>query len=130
MAELPPIGALAAPRQAGLAAAGRPSATLPAAAGSQAPTPRRLAQQLEASFAAELLRAARPPQKEGIGGRGTGGQAFDSFMDEALGEALVRQGGLGLTGALEQAIARRAQGEAGGREGQGRAPAAAPGARP
>ncbi|WBV45523.1 hypothetical protein [Pseudoroseomonas cervicalis] len=97
------------------------AATAPGLAGTghRAPTPRRLAQQLEASFAAELLRAARPPQKEGIGGRGTGGQAFDSFMDEALGEALVRQGGLGLTGVLEQAIARRARGAA------GEAPAAA-----
>ncbi|MDQ1077577.1 rod-binding protein [Pseudoroseomonas cervicalis] len=105
MAETAPIGAApAAPAWApGAGGASRP------------PTPRRLAQQLEASFAAELLRAARPPQKEGLGGRGTGGQAFDSFMDEALGEALVRQGGLGLTGALEQAIARRVQGEAAGR---------------
>ena len=83
----------------------RPAAGPPAPPGpGQA---RRLARQLEASFAAELLRAARPPQKEGIGGRGTGGDAFDSFMDQALGEALVARGGLGLGSVLERAIAAR-----------------------
>ncbi|WP_160000687.1 rod-binding protein [Roseomonas sp. 18066] len=76
---------------------------------------RRLARQLEASFAAELLRAARPPQKEGLGGRGTGGDAFDSFMDQALGEALVARNGLGLGTALERAIAARANPARGGR---------------
>jgi len=77
---------------------------------SPAPQTRRLARQLETSFAAELLRSARPQQKAGgLAGRGTGGDAFDSFMDEALGAALVARGGLGLGGALEKAIAGRAQ---------------------
>ncbi|MFZ6765333.1 rod-binding protein [Pseudoroseomonas sp. WGS1072] len=70
-------------------------------------TARRLARQLESGFAAEMLRAARPPQKSGLSGRGTGAQAFDSFMDEALGGALVSQGGLGLTPVIERAIAAR-----------------------
>jgi Rod binding domain-containing protein len=94
------------------------SAALPGPVGERAVAPpsgappgpgqaRRLARQLEASFAAELLRAARPPQKEGLGGRGTGGDAFDSFMDQALGEALVARHGLGLGAALERAIASR-----------------------
>ncbi|MCQ4159936.1 rod-binding protein [Roseomonas sp. GC11] len=85
---------------------------LPAAGAARASgpnTPRRLAQQLEASFAAELLRAARPSQKEGLAGRGTGGEAFDSFMDQALGDALVSKGGLGLTKVLEETIAARAR---------------------
>ncbi|ONG55264.1 hypothetical protein BKE38_09350 [Pseudoroseomonas deserti] len=95
------------------AATPRPGPGQPAPGG--APNPgqvRRLARQLEASFAAELLRAAWPPQKEGIGGRGTGGDAFDSFMDQALGEALVARGGLGLGTALERAIAARSGGRA------------------
>lgn len=66
----------------------------------------RVARQLEASFAAELLRAARPPRREGMFDRGAGAQAFDSFMDEALGEALVRRGGLGLVPAIEASIAQ------------------------
>lgn len=66
---------------------------------------RRLAQQLEASFAAEMLRNARPAARAGsLAGRGTGGDAFDSFMDEALGAALVSRGGMGLTPALTAAI--------------------------
>jgi len=75
------------------------------------PQTRQLARQLETSFAAELLRAARPQQKaSGFAGRGTGGDAFDSFMDEALGAAMVARGGLGLAPALEKAIAGRSQG--------------------
>lgn len=80
----------------------------PPLGGPEAVSPRRLAQNLESSFAAELLRAARPTAKEGLAGRGTGAQAFDSFMDEALGQALVRQGGLGLGDALTREIGRRA----------------------
>jgi Rod binding domain-containing protein len=75
------------------------------------PQERRLARQLESSFAAELLRAARPnSQSGGLAGRGTGGDAFDSFMDEALGAALVARGGLGLSGALESSIKGRNMG--------------------
>lgn len=79
----------------------------PPLGGPEAAQPRRLAQNLESSFAAELLRAARPAAKEGLAGRGTGAQAFDSFMDEALGQALMRQGGLGLGDALAREIGRR-----------------------
>ncbi|MXP65569.1 flagellar biosynthesis protein FlgJ [Roseomonas sp. M0104] len=75
------------------------------------PQARKLARQLETSFAAELLRAARPQQKAGgLAGRGAGGDAFDSFMDEALGAAMVARGGLGLAPMLEKAIAGRAAG--------------------
>ena len=77
------------------------------------PQTRRLVRQLETSFAAELLRAARPQSKAtGLAGRGTGGDAFDSFMDEALGAALVSRGGLGLASALEREIAGRSRGAA------------------
>lgn len=69
------------------------------------PAARRAVRELEANFAAEMLRAARPSQKEGMFGRGTGAQAFDSFMDEALGQAMMARGGLGLGPALERAVA-------------------------
>jgi Rod binding domain-containing protein len=83
-------------------------ATLP---GQVAGTERRLARQLESSFAAELLRSARPEAKSGgFAGRGTGGDAFDSFMDDALGAALVARGGLGLGGAIESSIRGRQAG--------------------
>lgn len=75
-------------------------------------TPQRLARQLESSFAAELLRAARPAQKSALAGRGAGGDAFDSFMDEALGSALVARGGLGLAPAIQRAIESRQGGAA------------------
>jgi Rod binding domain-containing protein len=69
---------------------------------------RRLARQLESSFAAELLRSARPSTKDGgLSGRGTGGDAFDSFMDDALGAALVARGGLGLGQSIEATIRGR-----------------------
>jgi Rod binding domain-containing protein len=68
---------------------------------------RRLAQQLEANFAAEMLRAARPAQRQGLFDRGAGAQAFDSFMDDALGDAMVKRGGFGLATAIETAITTR-----------------------
>jgi len=74
---------------------------------------RKLAQQLEAGFAAEMLRNARPQARaDGLTGRGAGGDAFDSFMDEALGAALAARGGLGLGPALTAAIAAQAAGRA------------------
>jgi hypothetical protein len=77
-------------------------------AGTAANPERRLARQLETSFAAELLRSARPDAKSGgFAGRGTGGDAFDSFMDDALGAALVARGGLGLGDANESTIRGR-----------------------
>lgn len=86
---------------------------------------RRVARQLESSFAAELLRAARPPAREGMFSGGTGARSFDSFMDDALGDAMMSRGGLGLTRQIEQSILgtqrSRALGQATGQAG-GQAP--------
>jgi Rod binding domain-containing protein len=67
---------------------------------------RRAARQLETAFAAEMIRSARPPRREGMFGGGSGARSFDSFMDEALGAALVARGGLGLARPIEEAIRR------------------------
>ncbi len=75
----------------------RPAAVVPKAV-------KRVARQLESSFAAELLRAARPPAREGMFSGGTGARSFDSFMDDALGDALMSRGGLGLARQIEQSI--------------------------
>jgi Rod binding domain-containing protein len=67
----------------------------------------RLARQLEASFASEMLSAARPQKRQGLLDGGPGAGAFDSFMDHALGEALAARGGIGLAPAIERVIAGR-----------------------
>jgi len=73
------------------------------------PTPeRRVARQLESTFASEMLRAARPQKREGMFDGGTGAGAFDSFMDNAMGDAMVQRGGLGLTSTIESLITGRA----------------------
>ncbi|MBO1076141.1 rod-binding protein [Roseomonas marmotae] len=75
---------------------------------SVSPGGRHVARQLEASFAAGMVSAARPPKRQGLFDGGAGAGAFDSFMDHALGDALAARGQLGLTPAIERAIAGRA----------------------
>jgi len=73
------------------------------------PTPeRRVARQLESTFASEMLRAARPQKREGMFDGGSGAGAFDSFMDNAMGDAMVQRGGFGLTPTIESLITGRA----------------------
>jgi peptidoglycan hydrolase FlgJ len=67
----------------------------------------RLAQQLESTFATDMLRSARPQKRDGMFDRGIGSDSFDSFMDEAMGEAMTQRGGLGLAPAIEAAMAGR-----------------------
>jgi Rod binding domain-containing protein len=69
---------------------------------------RRVARQLEASFASEMLQAARPQKRQGLFDGGAGAGAFDSFMDHALGDAMAARGGLGLAPAIERVIGGRA----------------------
>jgi Rod binding domain-containing protein len=73
---------------------------------------RRAARQLESAFAAELMKAARPKGPDGMFSGGIGAHTFDSFMDEALGEALARNGELGLASHIARSLAR-AQAQAG-----------------
>lgn len=91
-----------------------------AAAVQPAATPkvvRRVARQLESSFAAELLRAARPPAREGMFSGGIGARSFDSFMDDALGDAMMNRGGLGLSRQIEQSILGAQRGRTPGQVG-------------
>ncbi len=69
---------------------------------------RRVARQLESVLASDMLRAARPQKREGLFDRGTGAGAFDSFMDQALGDAMTQRGGLGLAPAIERMVRGRA----------------------
>ena len=71
------------------------------------PAGRRLARQLEASFASDMLSAARPEKRQGLMDGGPGAGAFDSFMDNALGEAMAARGSIGLAPAIERVIAGR-----------------------
>ncbi|RKK03650.1 hypothetical protein EBE87_16725 [Pseudoroseomonas wenyumeiae] len=75
---------------------------------SVSPAGRRVARQLEASFASEMLQAARPQKRQGLFDGGVGAGAFDSFMDHALGDAMAARGGLGLAPAIERIISGRA----------------------
>ena len=80
----------------------------------------RAARQLESAFAAEMLKAARPKPQEGMFGGGIGAHTFDSFMDDALGEAMTRHGELGLASQIARSLARAQGGSGGGgRSGPG-----------
>ncbi|MBK1656626.1 hypothetical protein [Paracraurococcus ruber] len=76
--------------------------TTPARAATAADPARRAARQFEAAFAAEMIRAARPPRREGS--LGSGARDFDNFMDEALGKALADRGTLRLEQPIADAI--------------------------
>jgi Rod binding domain-containing protein len=88
------------------------------AVASEAASARRAARQLESAFAAEMMRSARPPRREGgLTGGGPGANEFDMFMNEALGNALAARGSLGLARPIEEAI-RRGQGQGQGQRTQ------------
>lgn len=78
---------------------------------SQAPaTPARdqklwaLAQDLEASFLAEMLNAAGLGQARGGMGGGPGEDQFSSFLVAEYAEATVRAGGIGLSESIYRAL--------------------------
>ena len=64
----------------------------------------RAAQQLEGAFAAELMKAARPPERQGMFSGGIGASSFDSFMDQALGDAMAQRGNLGLANHIARSM--------------------------
>lgn len=70
---------------------------------------RAAAEQLEAGFLAEMLKAAGldRPVEQGFGG-GEGEQHFASFLVDAQAQALVRAGGIGLAESLFEALKGRA----------------------
>ena len=76
-----------------------------------APTPetrlRAAAGQLEASFLAEMLRAAGLGKPPADFGGGAGEEQFTSFLVEAQAESLVAAGGIGLAETLFAAMMER-----------------------
>ena len=83
-----------------------------AQAKSQAPEPgekalRAAAEQLEASFLAEMLKAAGLGKTRGSFGGGAGEEQFASFLRQAQAEEMVKAGGIGLAESLYQALKER-----------------------
>ncbi|MBY6003901.1 rod-binding protein [Salipiger bermudensis] len=80
---------------------------------SSAPTPGatahlyRAAVALEASFLAEMLRAAGLGESRGAFGGGVGEDQFASLLAREHAEALASSGGIGLAESIFQALARR-----------------------
>jgi Rod binding domain-containing protein len=63
------------------------------------------AQDLEASFIAEMLRAAGAERSSGLGGEEQ--SEFASFLLEARAREIARAGGLGLAQTLFESLARK-----------------------
>lgn len=70
------------------------------------PAIQRAARQLETAFAAELMKSTRAKPQDGMFSGGIGAHSFDSFMDEALGEAMSRKGELGLAKQIAKVLSR------------------------
>ncbi len=69
---------------------------------------REAAQKLEASFLAEMLKAAGVGEQiEGWGG-GIGEDQFASFLRQAQAEEMAKSGGIGLAESLFEALKERA----------------------
>ncbi|TNF20233.1 MAG: flagellar biosynthesis protein FlgJ [Rhodobacteraceae bacterium] len=60
-------------------------------------TMRKAAQDLEATFLAEMLKSAGFGQSSEAFGGGAGEEQFSSFLVQAQADAMVQAGGLGLT---------------------------------
>ncbi|ESW59282.1 MAG: chemotaxis protein chel [Rhodobacter sp. CACIA14H1] len=69
----------------------------------------RKAQELEASFLAEMLRHSGSGPLEGPGGGGIGEEQFGSFLREAQAEAMVKAGGIGLAEHIFRSLEQRAR---------------------
>lgn len=65
---------------------------------------RDAAEQLEAGFLAEMLKAAGLGKPRGTFGGGAGEEQFASFLRQAQAEEMVKAGGIGLAESLYQAL--------------------------
>ena len=77
------------------------------------PQPNRLreaAQQLEASFLAEMLKGAGFGKTSESFGGGAGEDQFASFLRQAQAEEMVKSGGIGLAESLYHALKERHDG--------------------
>jgi len=97
------------PTLSGNAPPAMPPAVPPAVPPADLTRLRAAAEQLEAGFLAEMLKAAGldRPSDSGFGG-GEGEEHFASFLVEAQARALVRAGGIGLAESLFEALKGRA----------------------
>ena len=85
-----------------------PATTAPSRSSRQDAALREAAQKLEASFLAEMLKAAGVGEQiEGWGG-GIGEEQFASFLRQAQAEEMARSGGIGLAESLFEALKERA----------------------
>lgn len=73
-------------------------------------TLRDVAQKLEASFLAEMLKAAGLGKSRESFGGGAGEDQFGSFLVQEQAMAMVRSGGIGLSEALFEALKERSNG--------------------
>jgi Rod binding domain-containing protein len=72
---------------------------------------RAAAEKLEASFLAEMLKAAGVGKPRESYGGGAGEEQFASFLREKQAEAMVQAGGIGLSEALFEALKERVDGQ-------------------
>lgn len=68
---------------------------------------RSVAQKLEATFLAEMLKSAGMGESRDAFGGGSGEDQFSSFLVQAQAEKIVAAGGLGLAEALFEALKER-----------------------
>ena len=68
---------------------------------------RAAAEQLEANFLSEMLKAAGLGKARDAFGGGAGEDQFASFLRQTQAEAMVRSGGIGLAESLYQALKER-----------------------
>jgi len=71
----------------------------------------RAAQDLEASFLAEMLKSAGFGKPRDAYGGGIGEEQFGSFLRQEQAKEMVKQGGLGLAESLFEALKERADAE-------------------
>ncbi len=79
------------------------------APGDQTVALRRAAEAMEASFLAEMLKAAGVGAPRASFGGGVGEEQFASFLTEAHAAAIVERGGIGLADSLFNALVERSR---------------------
>lgn len=87
-----------------------PTGALRPGSGAEAEPLRKAAQQLEASFLAEMLKSAGLGKTSESFGGGAGEDQFASFLRQAQAEEMVKSGGIGLSESLYHALKERQNG--------------------
>ena len=82
------------------------SATQSAAPTAQHPSLKSLANDLEAQFLAEMLKAAGVGKPRDAFGGGAGEDHFSSFLTQEYAQAVVQAGGIGLSEAIYRSLSQ------------------------